>query len=132
MEDVFYKDGLHFECRRCSNCCRYEPGFVFLSYHDLKRLEYATSLSRAECVSRYCRGIYIHGTYRLSLIEKDNYDCIFWSEEGCLVYEHRPLQWRKGAWCMNTGLFSVEVIPSGRNIWKTGVVGTLYSHPAPE
>ncbi len=94
MEDVFYKDGLHFECRRCSNCCRYEPGFVFLSYHDLKRLEYATSLSRAECVSRYCRGIYIHGTYRLSLIEKDNYDCIFWSEEGCLVYEHRPLQCR--------------------------------------
>lgn len=94
MGDVFYRDGLHFECQRCSNCCRHEPGFVFLSYNDLKRLESGTGLSRSEFVSEYCRGVYIHGAYRLSLVEKENYDCIFWTPEGCKVYEHRPLQCR--------------------------------------
>ena len=94
MGDVFYREGLHFECQRCSNCCRHEPGFVFLSYNDLMRLETAMGLSRTEFVSQYCRGVYIHGTYRLSLIEKENYDCIFWTAEGCLVYRDRPLQCR--------------------------------------
>ena len=94
MGDVFYREGLHFECQRCSACCRYEPGFVFLSYNDLDRLQQATGLSRTEFVQRYCRGVYINGAYRLSLIEKDNYDCIFWTESGCSVYEHRPLQCR--------------------------------------
>ncbi len=30
----------------------------------------------------------------MSLIEKRNYDCIFWSEEGCEVYAARPFQCR--------------------------------------
>ena len=31
---------------------------------------------------------------RLSLIEKTNYDCIFWNNGGCEIYEARPLQCR--------------------------------------
>ena len=31
---------------------------------------------------------------RLSLIEKTNYDCIFWSNGGCEIYNARPLQCR--------------------------------------
>jgi len=30
--------------------------------------------------------------YRLSLKEKENFDCIFWENGGCRVYIHKPLQ----------------------------------------
>ena len=35
MCDKFYKDGLKFECQRCSFCCGHSPGFVYLSQRDL-------------------------------------------------------------------------------------------------
>jgi len=43
MEDSFYKDGLSFECQACSNCCRKDPGYVFLSEKDLLILTNALS-----------------------------------------------------------------------------------------
>ncbi|HUX21603.1 MAG TPA: YkgJ family cysteine cluster protein, partial [Spirochaetia bacterium] len=38
MYKPFYQDGLRFECTRCDACCRHEPGYVFLSQTDLRRL----------------------------------------------------------------------------------------------
>lgn len=94
MEEEFYKDGLRFECTRCSKCCRYDPGYVFLSYSDLQLLLQGTGMEKADFMKTYCRAVLINGTYRLSLKEKSNYDCIFWNNEGCEVYEYRPLQCR--------------------------------------
>ncbi len=94
LSDSFFSKGLHFECRRCSNCCRLTPGFVFLTVSDLKNLMKATGLSRADFSSAYCRLVNINGFKRVSLIEKNNYDCIFWANGGCTVYEHRPFQCR--------------------------------------
>lgn len=92
MGDCFYREGLRFECTRCSRCCRFDPGFVFLSYHDLDRLQKKTGMERAAFLEKYCRAVYVNGVYRLSLKEKDNYDCIFWRDGGCTVYDARPLQ----------------------------------------
>ncbi|HQO67077.1 MAG TPA: YkgJ family cysteine cluster protein, partial [Spirochaetales bacterium] len=36
MNQSFWHEGLRFECARCSACCRYEPGYVFLSADDLR------------------------------------------------------------------------------------------------
>ena len=38
MSEKFYKDGLNFECQRCSFCCGHSPGFVYLSQRDLNVL----------------------------------------------------------------------------------------------
>lgn len=43
---------------------------------------------------KYCRIVDIGGFKRLSLQEKKNYDCIFWEEGGCRLYEVRPFQCR--------------------------------------
>lgn len=94
MGEAFYGNGLRFECTRCSNCCRIDPGYVFLSYHDLSRLLQTTGMERGGFLKTYCRAVYINGVYRLSLKEKSNYDCIFWSRGACSVYEGRPLQCR--------------------------------------
>ena len=44
MEEPFYKDGLCFECQRCSGCCRFDSGYVFLSHEDLEKLAAKLSL----------------------------------------------------------------------------------------
>ena len=94
MEEKFYKDGLRFECQRCSACCRHEPGYVFLSKTDLKDLSGNLGISEKEFCEKYCRKVDIGGFSRISLKEKSNYDCIFWENGGCSVYNFRPLQCR--------------------------------------
>ena len=93
----FYAQGLRFSCARCSACCRYDSGFVFLSRNDVSRLEALFNMGYREFTEAFCRWVPSeNGTERLSLKEKSNYDCIFWSteKEGCSVYEARPIQCR--------------------------------------
>jgi Fe-S-cluster containining protein len=94
MEEPFYADGLCFSCTRCSACCRYESGFVFLSQTDLSRLAAACQMDYNGFVQTWCRWVPAgRGRERLSLKEKSNFDCIFWNN-GCTVYHDRPLQCR--------------------------------------
>ncbi|MFO7850495.1 MAG: YkgJ family cysteine cluster protein [Spirochaetia bacterium] len=94
MSLPFYSAGLRFTCRRCGACCRYEPGFVFLSKNDLQRLAAALTLEEDAFIRMYCRFVTIDGKRRVSLQEKSNYDCIFWENGGCRVYDARPFQCR--------------------------------------
>jgi len=94
MEECFYSEGLKFSCMKCSRCCRHDPGFVFLSESDLARLLLATGLARGDFIDKYCKKVSVNGAVELSLIEKPNFDCIFWNDGGCSVYEHRPYQCR--------------------------------------
>ena len=104
----FYAQGLRFSCKRCSGCCRYEAGFVFLSENDLSQMAAAMKMAGDEFIEAYCRWIpSVNGTVQLSLREKSNFDCIFWTldksskaeagprpEGACSVYSARPLQCR--------------------------------------
>ncbi len=94
MKDVFYEDGLRFECTRCSNCCRHTSGYVFLSKADLERLSLASGLANEEFLRLYCRTVDLGVARRVSLKEKANLDCILWENSGCSVYGARPLQCR--------------------------------------
>jgi len=96
----FYTKGLRFSCTLCSDCCRHESGYVFLSEKDASMLGKALNMGHTEFIRTFCRWIpSFNGTEQLSLKEKSNYDCIFWSSGktpngGCSVYEARPLQCR--------------------------------------
>lgn len=91
-KEKFYKDGLNFECQRCSFCCGHSPGFVYLSKRDLLELCKFHNMTIKEFVDKYCRWAdYYYGETVLALIEKKNYDCILW-ENGCSAYPARPVQ----------------------------------------
>ena len=94
IEKKIYQNGLRFECTRCSNCCRHEPGYVFLTEEDLQSVAKATGTTRAEALAKYCRTIDAGIVKRISLKEKDNFDCIFWEDDGCTIYSGRPFQCR--------------------------------------
>jgi len=91
---TFYENGLRFECRRCSKCCRHTPGYVFLSETDVGSLLAALNVSRQDFLRLYCRRVNFGPAQRLSLKEKRNVDCILWEGDGCSVYAARPLQCR--------------------------------------
>jgi hypothetical protein len=104
MTDPFYAGGLRFECRRCSRCCRHEPGYVFLNQDDLERLAAGLALPAAEVLSRFCRQVRVGAFRRVSLRETVQYDCVLWGPDGCRVYAHRPLQCRSFPfWAANLG-----------------------------
>jgi hypothetical protein len=94
MMNPFYDSGLRFACTKCSKCCRYTSGYVFLSLADLRVLAKSTSLLKEEFLRQYCRTIDIGLARRISLKEKSNLDCILWEDGGCSQYEARPLQCR--------------------------------------
>ena len=93
MSDPFYSNGLQFSCTRCSACCRGGPGLVFLTKTDLKRLLSRLELDFGSFYAKYCRLWEVeNGSFALLLKEKPGYDCIFWEQNGCSVYEARPVQ----------------------------------------
>jgi len=88
----FYADGLRFSCKRCSSCCRFDAGFVYLSEKDIKNLTSELKMDREGFIKAYCRWVNDwRGDEVLSLKEKSNKDCILW-DNGCTVYAARPLQ----------------------------------------
>jgi Fe-S-cluster containining protein len=115
MEKPFYSNGLSFSCTRCSACCRYEGGYVFLSQKDVDNLATECQMPYNEFVTVYCRWIpAAGGKESLSLKEKANFDCIFW-KEGCTVYTARPRQCRAFPFWQS--------VLSSSNAWKTAASG---------
>ena len=93
MSDPFYSGGLQFECTQCHGCCRHDPGYVFLSRSDLDRLAAHHNITPQGFIEKYCRWEDFGTGEMLSLVEKKNFDCIFW-DKGCTIYPARPLQCR--------------------------------------
>ena len=74
----FYAQGLRFSCKRCSACCRFDAGYVFLSMKDTSSLCAALNMQHVEFLDTYCRWVPgENGKNQLSLREKQNYDCVF-------------------------------------------------------
>jgi uncharacterized protein len=100
MGEPFYASGLHFGCERCSFCCRGESGYVFLSKDDLRALLSRLGLDFKSFFRDYCILVDMGTGMALSLREHERederggkgYDCVFWTSEGCSVYEDRPVQ----------------------------------------
>ena len=50
------------------------------------------AMDRQKFIETYCRLVDIGQMKMVSLLEKDNYDCIFLTDKGCMVYPYRPVQ----------------------------------------
>jgi Fe-S-cluster containining protein len=91
-DDLWYKDGLRFGCLRCGGCCSGFSGTVRVTDDEISAIARRLNLPEAEFRTNYTRRI---GGGVISLIEKENQDCIFFDKKkGCTVYEDRPRQCR--------------------------------------
>ncbi|GMO23016.1 MAG: YkgJ family cysteine cluster protein [Termitinemataceae bacterium] len=94
MKGLFYEKGLRWQCIRCSDCCRHESGFVFLSQNDAETLARFLNMPFEYFIPTYCRWVALDNQIEmLSLKETSSNDCFFW-KQGCSVYAARPAQCR--------------------------------------
>ena len=88
----WYKDGLRFTCTQCGNCCTGDPGVVWVTQEEVRRIAEVTGRTEAEVRLLHTRRF---GS-RVSLTERGNGDCTFFDSRTrrCTIYEARPAQCR--------------------------------------
>ncbi len=94
MRLFWEREGLRFFCTQCSHCCRHESGYVFVSQDDISSIATYLDLVPEEVISRYCVHVRAGGAATVSLSERENKDCVFWTDGGCSIYPARPVQCR--------------------------------------
>jgi Fe-S-cluster containining protein len=92
-KDLFYEQGLRFECQGSGKCCTShgEFGFVFLTREDRSRMAKYFKISTTAFTKKYCDQT--NGIWHLKE-DKSNPDCMFLNKKRCSVYEARPNQCR--------------------------------------
>lgn len=104
-EQPWYRQGLRFACTQCGKCCGGAPGTIRVSDDEIAALAAHVGLSDSE-FRRRCTRRLRNGD--ISLVEKENYDCIFFDgNRGCTVYDDRPRQCRTWPF-WNSVVFSSE------------------------
>lgn len=89
--DLWFREGLRFECTQCGNCCTGEPGFVWVNQQEIVAMAALVGMDVAEFQQKCVRRA--HGSR--SLREKPNGECVLYEPgAGCTVYEARPRQCR--------------------------------------
>lgn len=87
----WFSKGLKFECTKCGDCCRGEPGYVWVSGAELVAIAGLIGWSLDVLEARFVRRV----GDRMSICEKPNGDCAFWENGiGCRIYPVRPIQCR--------------------------------------
>ncbi len=90
-DSPWYRDGLSFSCTRCGACCTSAPGYVWVTYEEIKTLAEFRGETVDQFSSQFVRRVGDH----YSLTERKGGDCIFWdAQAGCTVYPVRPVQCR--------------------------------------
>jgi Fe-S-cluster containining protein len=81
--------GVFHACRRCTNCCRW-PGDVRLEDGEIPRIARFLGLAEDAFIERFTRlRTNRHG---LSLIEKNNHECIMLDGNACRIHPVKPAQ----------------------------------------
>jgi len=92
--DKWYAQGLRFECLQCGRCCSGEPGYVWVTPQEIRKIAAFLGCEDEQLEPRYLRRV---GT-RFSLTEMPNGDCVFLARRNgravCAIYPVRPLQCR--------------------------------------
>ena len=92
--EKWYRDGLKFTCTQCGNCCSGDPGYVWATKEEVRRIAEFLGRPDGRLDKKHLRRVGLH----YSLTEKPDGDCIFLTREngktGCSIYPVRPLQCR--------------------------------------
>lgn len=91
--ELFYEQGLRFECQGSGKCCTShgEFGFVFLTKEDRERFALFLGVSVEAFQKQYCDQT--NGIWHLKEDPKRP-DCMFLKDKRCTTYEARPSQCR--------------------------------------
>jgi uncharacterized protein len=81
--------GIHYVCQRCTACCKW-PGDVRIDEGEIAAISAFLGLAEADFISGYTR--LRSNRNGLSLIEKENHECVMLEDGGCRIHEVKPSQ----------------------------------------
>jgi Fe-S-cluster containining protein len=81
--------GVNYVCQRCTACCKW-PGDVRIDDGDVTAISSFLEMNEEEFLFRYTR-LRTNRT-GLSLIEKENHECIMLEDGGCRIHAVKPSQ----------------------------------------
>ncbi len=81
--------GVGYICQRCTNCCRW-PGDVRLEDDEIARIASFLAMDEREFIDRFTR--LRTNRQGLSLIEKENHECIMLEGNTCRIHPAKPHQ----------------------------------------
>ncbi len=83
--------GVRYVCQRCAACCKW-PGDVRLEEDEVRAIAKFLNLGEEEFIARFTR---LRGDRMgLSLIEKDNHECVMLDGNICTIQTVKPIQCR--------------------------------------
>lgn len=80
---------VHYACQRCTACCRW-PGDVRVGDDEMGRIAGFLGLDESEFIQRFTR--LRSDRQGLSLLEKENHECIMLEGDSCRIHEVKPAQ----------------------------------------
>lgn len=93
-KEKWYREGLSFECTQCGNCCSGDPGYVWATKDEVRRISEFLGRTDGWLDKTHLRRVGL----RYSLTERADGDCVFLKRENgkamCSIYPVRPLQCR--------------------------------------
>ena len=90
--DVWYSEGLRFECSQCGDCCTGAEGYVWVNQAEIDAMSARMHMTPEVFEKQFVRRIGV----RRSLTERPGGDCVLLDAKTrrCTVYEDRPRQCR--------------------------------------
>lgn len=87
--DVVLEPEVTYVCQRCTACCKW-PGDVRLEDDEIAPIATHLGMSEGDFLDRYTR--LRTNRQGLSLIEKENHECIMLEDNSCIIHEVKPEQ----------------------------------------
>jgi Fe-S-cluster containining protein len=87
--DVVLEPDIEYVCQRCTACCKW-PGDVRLEEDEIAPIATFLGMDENAFLDRYTR--LRTNRQGLSLIEKDNHECIMLENNSCRIHEVKPEQ----------------------------------------
>lgn len=94
--NIWYINGLHFQCQQCGNCCSGpDEGVIWITKPEIEKVAEHLGTTPEEFSKKCLRRIGLKSTIKENSQTKD---CIFLTRfngiSGCAIYDFRPKQCR--------------------------------------
>ncbi len=87
--EVDLDPAVFYVCQRCTNCCKW-PGDVRIEDDEIARIAGFLGMCEDDFIARFTR---LRGNRQgLSLIEKENHECIMLDGNSCRIHPVKPAQ----------------------------------------
>lgn len=108
--DVFLDPSVYYRCQRCTACCKW-PGDVRIGEEEIEAIARYLELSVEDFIQRYTR--LRSDRQGLSLLEKENHECIMLDGNACRIHEAKPIQCKgfPNTWNFKDWRKTCEAIP---------------------